>query len=198
MPHASCSWCFLFLHGWFWVVLRGGRPVCRAAVPLPMVLTLSPRCSPRPPPGCEMSTTLQCVGYRHVSPSPQNTTNGGWDDGAAYGRIRRPVRSRNSGCDAGPAEETIRAPRSGHPVRSASRKKRKPTLQAYTTRPVERAGKRDTITKTHFGQTLQIEWVGMLLFTSVTPCHMTSMPCSSSMLPTSSAYSTFTLATLIP
>lgn len=63
----------------------------------------------------ETSATLRCVG-------------------GAYGRTRRPVRSRDDGYNASPTEKTLRASRSGPPSRSAPRNARRMGVR----RPLDR------------------------------------------------------------
>ena len=80
-----------------------------------------------PPHRGETSTTIWGGGgSRHVSPPPQNI--GRW---AVYGRVPRPVRSRDGGRDVSPTEET----RGGRPSSHVPIRAERPTLDSHTLPP---------------------------------------------------------------
>ena len=107
---AACLMVMVFpLSPWLvWIVLR-------AAVLLPMGLTLGPPMLLCLPHWGETSITPRALGP-HTPPHHPRTPRKAGRDEAAYGCIRRPVRSRDGGHDASHTEETIRASRNGHPA----------------------------------------------------------------------------------
>lgn len=161
-------------------MLWGVCPVCRAAVLLPMALTLGRRCSPvhttrvrRPPQSGVLVPDSQPITPRTSSDGPH-------------------MAASSTSCDHG-TEDAMLVPQKrrgeGQLTRTDLSRKVYPRQPRAPTEPRRKrtASKQDSEPDA-FDLTFQIGLVDMLP-APVTPSHTTSIPCPSSVLPISSIFS---------